>query len=52
LVDDFSEYTFEDLDYWDKPRSFFGLGAVQRMVVQLLGQFDGIELHWKRHVKR
>jgi hypothetical protein len=28
VFDDLGEYTSEDLDDWDKPRSFFGLGGI------------------------
>jgi hypothetical protein len=52
LFDDFNEYTFEDSDDWDKPRSFFGPNGIRRTVVQLLRQLDGIEMHCRRHVKR
>jgi hypothetical protein len=52
VFDDFSEYTFEDLGDWDKLGFIFGPGGVQKMAIQLLGQPDGIELHWKKHAKR
>jgi hypothetical protein len=47
-----SEYTYENSDDWDKPKSIFGLGGIQRMVIQLLGQLDGNEIHWRKHAKR
>ncbi len=52
LSNDFNEYKFEDLDDWDKPRFFLGRSGIQRTIIQLLGQLDGIELHWKKHAKR
>jgi hypothetical protein len=47
-----NEYTSKDLDDWDKLGSIFGLGGIRRMVVQLLGQLDKSELHWRKHAKR
>ncbi len=52
LCVDSSEYTSKDLDDWDKLGSFFSPGGIGRTIVQLLGQFDRIELHWRRHAKR
>jgi hypothetical protein len=37
IYNDLSEYTYEDLDDWDKPWSLFGPCGIQKMVVQLLG---------------
>jgi hypothetical protein len=51
LFNYFKEYTFEDSDDWDKPRSFFGPNGIGRTIVQLLKQLDGIELHYKRNAK-
>jgi hypothetical protein len=33
LFNDFSEYTFEDSNDWDKHGSFFGPGGVRRTVI-------------------
>jgi hypothetical protein len=33
VLDDFSEYTFEDSDDWDKLGSFFGFSGIRRMAV-------------------
>jgi hypothetical protein len=30
----------------------FGLGGIQRIIVQLLGQLDETKFHWKKHAKR
>lgn len=37
VYDDLGENTSKDLDEWDKLGTFFGLGVIWRMVVQLLG---------------
>jgi hypothetical protein len=52
LSNNFNEYTYEDSYDQDKPEFYFGLSGIQRTVIRLLGQLDGIELHWKKHVKR
>jgi hypothetical protein len=52
VFDDFNEYRFEYLNDWDKLGSFFGLNGIQWMIIQLLGQLNGIKLHWRRHAKR
>jgi len=52
LSNDFNEYTYEDSDDQDKPGFYFGLSGIQKTIIQLLGQLDGIELHWKKHAKR
>jgi hypothetical protein len=38
VFNDLGEYTFEDLNDWDKSGSYFGLSGIQRIVVQLFGQ--------------
>jgi hypothetical protein len=45
VSNDLGEYTFEDLDDLDKPRSLFGPCGIRRIVVQLVGQLDNSELH-------
>jgi hypothetical protein len=45
VSDDLGDYTFDNLDDWDKLGSFFDLGGIERMTGQLLGQLDGTKLH-------
>lgn len=45
--DELGESTYEKLANWDKPGSYFGPSANKRMTIQILGQLDGIELHWR-----
>ncbi len=47
VSDESSEFTSKDLFNWDKSGSYFDLGGNQRIVVQLLRQLDGIELHYR-----
>ncbi len=47
-----SKDTFVNSNDWDKLGSFFGIGGIRRMIVQLLGQLDGSKLHWRKHAKR
>jgi len=45
VSNDLGEYTSKDSDDYDKPEFFFGPRGIRRMVIQLLGQLDSIELH-------
>ncbi len=45
--DELGESTYEKLANWDKPGSYFCPSANKRMTIQILGQLDGIELHWR-----
>jgi hypothetical protein len=52
VSDELGESTFEELANWGKPSSYFGPYGNRRMAIQLLGQLDGTELHWKKHARR
>ncbi len=52
VSNELGESTFDELANWGKPRSYFGPYGNRRRAIQLLGQLDGIELHWRKHVKR
>ncbi len=52
VSNELGESTFEESIDTGKPRSYFGPYENQRMAIQLLGQLDGIKLHWRKHVKQ
>jgi hypothetical protein len=52
VSDDLGEHTYEDSNDWDKHGSYFGPNGIQKMTIELFGQLDRIELHWRRHAKR
>ncbi len=45
VLDESDEFTFKDSSNWDKLGSYFDFGGNRRIIIQLLGQLDGIELH-------
>jgi len=47
VLDESGESTSKDSSNWDKSGSYFDLRGNQRIVIQLLRQLDGIELHYR-----